>query len=440
MVRTIHPAAREEVLGFLRSPFCARMQQRGDLIAAEIADDPAGLSLIHPRIATPSYPWEWTWSQWLGAAELTLTLCAEGLAEGWILKDATPLNVLYVGSRPVLVDILSFEQRDPKASIWLAYGQYVRTFLLPLVMDRVLGWPLTLTMFRRDGYEPAELFEAMTWPKRLSRLALWPITLPALLERRKGADAAAANPSTRPLAPEVATEVLRGTIEGLRKRTRNTVRALTKSEWSQYRGALTHYTPEQSAAKRRWVEAMLGRLRPASVLDVGANTGEFSALAAESGAEVVALERDAASAERIYRMSISGPEHLKKIQTIHADFARPTPACGWENAETSSLIARLEGRFDLVLLLAVIHHLILMEQIPIAKIVELCQRLTRRYLLIEWVPPADPMYQSLMRGRTNLYGALQESDLLAATAPLFEMIEREQLGNGRVLLLFEARA
>ena len=39
-------------------------------------------------------------SQWLAAAELTLDLCDAALADGWILKDATPLNVLFVGSRP----------------------------------------------------------------------------------------------------------------------------------------------------------------------------------------------------------------------------------------------------------------------------------------------------------------------------------------------------
>ena len=66
--------------------------------------------------------------QWLAAAELTLKLGEEAIGEGWVLKDATPLNVLFQGPRPIFVDILSFERRDPRASVWLAYGQYVRTF------------------------------------------------------------------------------------------------------------------------------------------------------------------------------------------------------------------------------------------------------------------------------------------------------------------------
>ena len=125
------------------------------------------------------------------------------------------------------------------------------------------------------------------------------------------------------------------------------------------------------------------------------------------------------------------------IQTIHADIARPTPAVGWENAESLALLPRLEGQFDLVLMLAVIHHLILMEQIPIPAILALCHRLTRRHLVIEWVPVEDPMFQSLMRGRDSLYAALTEADLLAACAGRFTTLNRQPLENGRILFLFE---
>ncbi len=143
------------------------------------------LCLRHPKIPIPTYPWEWTPSQWLDAAELTLNLCEQALAEGWILKDATPLNVLFNGTRPIFVDILSFERRDKHSSIWLAYGQYVRTFLLPLLMNRMLSWPLALSLFKRDGYEPADCYAALDWSQRLGRDAFWPVTLPTLLDRRK---------------------------------------------------------------------------------------------------------------------------------------------------------------------------------------------------------------------------------------------------------------
>jgi hypothetical protein len=179
---------------------------------------------------------------------------------------------------------------------------------------------------------------------------------------------------------------------------------------------------------------VLEAVRPHTVLDIGANTGEYSELAAESGAQVIALERDAAAADRLYR---SARDRALEIQAIHADLARPTPAAGWETGEQSALLARLEAQPELVMMLAVIHHLILMEQIPIPAILALMHRLTRRYLIVEWVPVSDPMFQSLMRGRDNLYGALSEADLLAAAAGRFKTVRQETLGNGRMLFLFE---
>jgi hypothetical protein len=434
VIRTIDPSARAAVLDLLESNFCVAMQQRGDLIVAEVEDSATNLRLHHPKIAIPTYPWEWTPSQWLAAADLTLDLCEQALADGWILKDATPLNVLFSNSRPIFVDILSFERRDKHSSIWLAYGQYVRTFLLPLLMNRMLSWPLSLSLFKRDGYEPSDCFAALGWGHRLTRDAFWPITLPALLDRRKDADAVARKRPNRIADPAVTAAVLGRTLRDLRKRTRRALPGSEASEWSEYQGTLTHYTADQSAQKLEWVRQALSTTHPARVLDIGANTGEFSVLAAESGAEVVALERDMAAADRLFRRS---RERNLSIDTIHADIARPSPAVGWENGESVSLLARLEGQFDLVMMLAVIHHLILMEQIPLTAILDLCQRLTRRHLIVEWVPVEDPMYQSLMRGRDSLYGSLTEADLLEASAAHFQVTDRQALGNGRVLLLFE---
>jgi SAM-dependent methyltransferase len=451
-VRSIAPSARIDVLDFLESPLCQAMQQRGDLIAAAVDDSGPQLILRHPKIPIPTYPWEWTPSQWLAAANLTLNLCEEAIAAGWILKDATPLNVLFIGPRPIFVDILSFERRnpdrrDPNPSIWLAYAQYVRTFLLPLLMDRLLHWPLSLSLFHRDGLEPAECFRALPWRRRLSRAALGPITLPTLLDRRKSAAPASAaappnsaTPQKKSPAhdPELATHILQRTLKDLRRRTLRAAPHSARSNWSNYPQTLTHYTPEQSRQKLDWVRRVLETTQPARVLDIGANTGDFSALAASLGpphaTQVVALERDAAAADRLFRMA---RQRDLPILTIHADLARPTPAVGWRNAESLALLPRLESQFDLVLMLAVIHHLLLMEQIPLPEILALCHRLTRRHLVIEWVPVADPMFQSLLRGRDALYGSLSETDLLDACANRFRLLDRQALANDRILLLFE---
>jgi len=120
-----------------------------------------------------------------------------------------------------------------------------------------------------------------------------------------------------------------------------------------------------------------------------------------------------------------------------ANIARPSPAAGWLNREHFSLLDRLTGKFDMVLMLALIHHLILREQLPLAHIGDLCASLTRHWLVLEWVPPTDSMYQEWLRGRDELYGHFTEGDLLEAFARHFVVSDRCALANGRVLLLLE---
>ncbi len=444
-LRRVRPAAVGEALGFLNSPLRLELEREGDLVASEIVE--AGsipqaaegeLWLRHPRIDPISYPWEWTPAQWRAAAELTLRIAGKAIAAGWTLKDATPLNVLFLGPRPVFVDVLSFEKRDPHSTVWLAYGQFVRTFLLPLVAAKVLGWPLQTTLFRRDGYEPATLYRALPAWRRLTPALLDVVTMAALFEGKSGK---AGKPQSRPSAadPELATHILLKRLKRLGRQIRAMAGGAGKSEWSRYEQTASHYPPADLERKRRLVAAVLARVnaaspRPARVLDVGANTGTYSLLAAEAGAEVVSLDSDPAALEALWRAAF---DQRKPITALVANIARPTPAAGWKNREQLALLDRLEGKFDLVLLLAVVHHLLLREQVPLTHIAELCAALTRCWLLVEWVPPSDPMFQEWLRGRDELYGHLSEGDLNQALAPFFSRVEQCALENGRVLLLFE---
>lgn len=441
-LRRVRPAAAEEALSFLRSPLRLALEREGDLVASEILkagsipqEAEGELWLRHPRIDPISYPWEWTPAQWRAAAELTLRIAGKAIRAGWVLKDATPLNVLFSGARPVFVDVLSFEKRDPHATVWLAYGQFVRTFLLPLVAAKYLAWPLQTTLFWRDGYEPATLYRALPRWRRLTPALLDVVTLATLYEGKSG-KAKKPQPRSSASDPELAAHILEKRLARLGRQIRAMAPKEEKSEWSRYEQSASHYRQADVDRKRQFVSGVLERWRPARVLDIGANTGTYSLLAADAGAEVVSLDSDSAALESLWRAAFA---QGKPITALVANIARPTPAAGWNNREQLSLLDRLQGKFDLVLLLAVIHHLLLREQVPLAHIAGLCAALTRRWLLVEWVPPSDPMFQEWLRGRDDLYGQLAESDLDQAVAPFFVRIDRCALENGRVLLLFERR-
>lgn len=435
--RRVKPEMAAPALRFLRSPLARKWIADGRLIATtEAAGAEAGeLLLEHPRVFFPSYSWEWTPQAWIVAGELTLDLCDALVGAGLILKDATPLNVLFEGTRPVFVDVLSVDARDAQSPLWLAYAQFVRTFLLPLAAHRYLGWPLAASMQKRDGYEPGDLYphlgRAQRWRAPFRSL----VTLPYLFEKRSKKPGGGGTTKIQQ-KPEIAAAVLRRTLKRLRAQLRRLAPEARDSRWSAYPESADHYTGEDHTRKEAFVREALLRARPERVLDLGANTGVYSRIAAETGARVVAWDTDLGASERNWK---EAAQKRLAIQPILADPARPTPAMGWRNREWLSLLDRAQGRFDCVMMLGLIHHLLVTDQIPLGEVAALLRDLTTRWAVVEWVPAGDPRFAELVRGRDELYGHLNEDLFLAAVAPYFTVVEQERLKNGRVLFLLEGK-
>ena len=442
--RRVRVSYARAALEFLRSDLARQWVAQGQLVATTTLDQDCldiearnreEILLEHPRIFFPSYPWEWTPGAWIAAANLTLDLCESLLSRGLILKDATPLNVLFEGVRPVFVDVLSIEKRDPESPLWLAYAQFVRTFLLPLMAHRYLGWPLAASLQRRDGYEPADLYPF------LGRLQRWRqpfrslVTIPYLLERKRSA-AASAGPARLRQSPEVAEAVLRGNLRGLRKVLNGLTPGERESRWSSYPESAEHYSGDDHQQKQAFVRRALHSAGPRHVLDLGANTGVYSRIAASMGASVVAWDTDLAATERNWAQSRA---ENWPVQPLLADAARPTPAAGWRNAESLGLLDRARENFDCVMALGLIHHLLVADQIPLPEVAHLLRDLTQSWAIVEWVPASDPRFVELVRGREDIYGHLNEAAFLAAMESYFSPVLNEKLSNGRTLYLFQAR-
>lgn len=433
--RRVKPEMAQAALRFLRLPLAQDLVAQGRLIATTEggATETGELLLEHPRVFFPSYPWEWTPGAWVAAAELTLDLCEALLGEGLILKDATPLNVLFEGTRPVFVDILSIDARELQSPLWLAYAQFVRTFLLPLAANRYLGWPLAASLQRRDGYEPADLYPHLSRTRRWREPFRSLVTLPYLFEKRsKGATT---SPKLQQ-SPDVALAVLRRNLRRLRKNLAKLEPASRESRWSEYPESADHYTDADHKQKHAFVREALLRAQPRRVLDLGANTGVYSRIAVSMGASVVAWDTDLGASERNWDEAVE--KHLA-IQPIIADPARPTPATGWRNREWLSLLDRSQSRFDCVMMLGLVHHLLVTDQIPLPEVTALLRDLTTRWAIVEWVPASDPRFAELVRGRDDLYAHLNEAAFVAAFETHFSIAEQQRLSNGRTLFLLEAK-
>jgi hypothetical protein len=438
VVREVRPEHAEAALRFLQSPAAQEWVERGQLIETRfLAGDNGERTLEHPRVFFPSYPWEWTPSAWIAAADLTLDFCEGLLEHGLILKDATPLNVLFRGPRPVFIDVLSVEERDPCSPLWLAYAQFVRTFLLPLLAYQYLGWPLSASIQKRDGYEPADLAPYLSRWQRWREPFRSLVTVPLMLEK---SGSGSAKDAKMQVAPDAALATLTRNLGALRLHLRRIEKSLGaregSSRWSDYAHSADHYSAEDQKLKRQFVREALMAAQPRSVLDLGANVGVYSRIAAECGASVVAWDTDLPATEHNWH---EAQRQGLEIAPVIANPARPTPAVGWRNAESLALLDRSRGRFDCVMMLGLVHHLLLSEQIPLEEITALLRELTTSWVIVEWVPATDPRFRDLLRGRDELYRHLNEAAFAASAERYFTVVLHEALPNGRILYLLQAK-
>ena len=394
-----------------------------DLTAEQLGlPDRFEIVLEHEPIPVITYPYEWCFGMLREAALLQLELLSEALKEGMVCKDGTSYNVQWRGRRPQFIDTGSFEALGA-GSIWTGYRQFCELFLYPLMLQAYRDVPFQpLLRGRLDGITPEmanNLFSGRDW---LRRGVFTQVFLQALFQR-KLAD------SPRNLQKEVrSTRFDKSLIENNVSRLRKLVEKLTwspsGSEWGDYQD--THsYAEEEEAEKRRFVEAAAKHHAPDLVWDLGANTGRYSALAARHAGYVLALDIDQLAVERHFqRLRREGPDN---ILPLVANLADPSPALGWQLEERMPLERRSAP--DLVLCLAVIHHVVITANVPLREFVGWLATLGAN-LVIEFVDRHDPMAERLLRNRDDVDDYDQDlfEQYLEAS---FTVEDRIEIGGGR---------
>jgi SAM-dependent methyltransferase len=452
VLRWISHAHRSEFEAFLASSVVQRRVEAGQIIPYRVLDPSEACELAekyelteygalarddfileHERIPFPSFPYKWPPEMLEAAGRLTLDLAENLLDDGLGFKDATPYNVLFRGAEPVFIDVLSIERRDPHDPLWLPYAQFVRTFLLPLVLYQRFGIPLaSLLLTRRDGIEPEEAYRICGPLAKLRPPILTLATLPTWLGSRR-ADAQIYR-KRQVRSAEQAGFILRGILGGLRRQlARLKLSEKARSRWSGYVEARESYSAQQLKEKTQFIGQVLSKYQPRRVLDAGCNTGQFSLQAARTGASVVAIDSDPVVVGRLWRQTSA--ERLDILPLV-VNLARPSPAVGWRNGECLAFLDRARGGFDAVFLLALLHHLLIAERVPLAEVINLAAELTTDLAVIEYVGTADPMFQCLLRGREALYEQLTTDSFEAAVRTQFHILQSKQLtGSCRHLYL-----
>jgi len=433
LYRQVNTAYGDDYDHLMGSGLYDALNASGQLVTHTEEDVPASIPDIAYKTIRPeiipfiSYPYEWSFSALKDAALLTLSIHELALDHGMVLKDASAYNIQFVDARPTFIDTLSFE-RYREGEPWIGYGQFCQHFLAPLALMsycdiRLLG----LSRVFIDGV-PLDLASKLLPTRTRLRPSLsLHIHLHAKTQSRHsnaGHDAKADQRTQKRLASgKVSLQAMRGLTDNLRSAVSKLHWKPAGTEWGDYYED-TNYSAADEASKEELVTRFISQIRPEAVWDLGANTGKFSRIASNAGIPTIAFDVDPAAVEKNYLTCIEGRE--TNMQPLQLDLTNPSPALGWRNAERDSLIER--GPADLVLALALVHHLAISNNVPLSNVAEFMASLCR-VLVIEFVPKSDSQVQRLLSTRKDIFPDYTPEGFEKAFAAFFDIEEAVVVGK-----------
>jgi hypothetical protein len=383
------------------------------------APSPQAYKIIKPeRIEFLSYPYEWCFSQYKEAALATLEIQKASVERGMTLKDASAYNIQFHNGRPILIDTLSFEVYS-EGQIWRAYRQFCQHFLAPLALMAYSDIRLSRLMrIYIDGI-PLDLTSSLL-PHRTG-------LRPSILTHIHLHSRSRLRQSDKPVAARrgMSGRAFLGLVESLESAINSLAYRPANSEWSDYYDD-NNYTDESFGRKEAAVVDFLETIKPASVWDLGSNTGHFSRLASSKGILTISMDGDPAAVERNYIECKRGSDTA--CLPLWIDLANPSPGIGWRNEERVSLLER--GTPDCVMALALIHHLAISNNVPLRMLAEYFASMCR-HLIVEFVPKNDSQVIRLLRTREDIFDDYTEQGFEDAFARFFSTVKKVPLSNSK---------
>jgi len=357
--------------------------------------------LIKPQlIPFVSYPYEWCFSQLKDAALTTLRIQKKSLDFGMSLKDCSAYNIQFRNGKPVFIDTLSF-QKYHEGQPWVAYRQFCQHFLAPLALMSYKDIRLNqLLRIYIDGI-PLDLASSLLpFRTRFIFSLLSNIHLHARSQKHY------ADKTVKLSGRKVSRLSFLGIINNLESAIQKLKWRPRVTEWADYYED-TNYSPDALEHKKQIVAEFLDKINPKSVWDLGANVGMFSRIASDKRINTICFDIDPAAVERNYLDCIKRGE--TSMLPLLLDLTNPSPNIGWQNQERVSILER--GPVDTVLALALVHHLAISNNVPLAKIAEFLSNICSS-IIIEFVPKTDSQVQRLLSTREDIF--------LTYTLPVFK--------------------
>lgn len=432
LYRQVNRKYEQEYTRLMESGLYAKLVKAGLLIPHVEVDQPpaesaAAYKIIQPeRVPFISYPYEWAFGQLKDAALATLSIQRRALKVGMSLKDASAYNIQFVRGKATLIDTLSFEIYK-EGQPWVAYRQFCQHFLAPLALMALKDVRLNqLLRVYIDGVPLDLASELLPSKTRLNFGLLTHIHLHASAQKKySGAD-------VKSRAAMMSKQAMTGLLDSLDATVRKLDWNPGGTEWGNYYD-ITNYSDAAFEHKKQLVREWAARVKPALVWDLGANNGVFSRVAGESGAYVVSSDVDPTAVEQNYRVCKEAKE--QNLLPLLLDLTNPSPSIGWANQERDAFYGR--GPADMVLALALIHHLAISNNVPLPQLADFLAN-WGKWLVIEFVPKSDSQVQRLLVSREDIFPTYTREGFEAAFKQRFNIREAVPVRESeRVLYLME---
>lgn len=394
--------------------------------------------LLPEQIHFQSYPFCWSYTQWRKAIIAYLEINKISLKYGMLLKDATPFNFYFKEGRAILLDTSSFiffKEGDP----WLAYKQFCSEFLSPvalmhyngqiwsgMVKANLKGLPLSFV----SKQLPLQSWFNLSCLLHIHMHAKYANTEGSIEEEHSRKSKVKEGFSKEKLLSLI--DMILGTVKKWKQ-----AYNINKHWHTYYKNDIE--SPIYLNQKEEIITNWLTRLKPKTVIDLGANTGRFSFLAAKQVEQVIAIESDYNCVDAIENAIDKG--EVKNIVVGEMDLSETTPNFGILEKEYSSIFKRVSNIHlspSLLMGLAIVHHLHITNFLSFEQIAELLAKFNSKYLIIEFVPIQDSKVQLLIKNKQRNFSSYTQENFIEALVQYFKLVEVKNMeGTDRELLLLE---
>jgi len=386
-------------------------------------------SFKSPRIKPTTYPYEWTFHQLKDAALLTLKIQNIALKHNYSLKDATPFNIVFEGSKPIFVDYFSFETYKENES-WVAFEQFMKMFYLPLTFRSYSNINLNKNLITNiDGFNIIDYVKLLPIRSFFNFNHFINLILPyRILKKNKR------NYETKQkvISKNAQLKMIQFLYDSIKKI--KPYKQLTT--WNDYYSNTileNEYLNKKTDIITRWIQEY--NKKTDTAIDFGTNNGYFAKKLNEKFSKVIATDIDFDAVDELYLAMKK--ENINKIYPLQVELHNPSPSIGWNLKERESFNNRFNANLGTVL--AITHHLRITNNVPFELQAKFFASMVEE-LIIEYVDKKDPKVQILLSQKEDVYPTYSLEEFKNAFEKYFIINKETQIdGFERVLFKMERR-